>query len=393
MGKKFLFIVQGEGRGHMTQAIIFEQLLREKGHEVSAVIIGTSRRRKIPEYVDRAFGCRLHKIQSPNFLTDKGNKRVRIGATLFGNLGRLPVFLKSLKCINQLVHEHRPDCIVNFYDLLGGIYMGIYRPDAKTMVIGHQYLASHRDFTFAKPGGLLKSLFRINTKITSLGADKTIALSLWEPEPQSAPSGLLVWPPLIKAGVKSTGPVSGDYYLVYIVNSGYAREIFDLAKRFPEIKIEAFWDEKEMPERYQPLANLIFHQVDDHLFLEKLSGCKAYLSTAGFESIAEALYLGKKILVVPVEGQYEQKCNSLDAERSGAGIAAGSFDLPLLGHYLKNHSETDDVSRKFRAWESTLDAHFHKLMVWLESEDEKTVKKGYRILAMKNNPLASSFSK
>ena len=34
---KFLFIVQGEGRGHLTQAITLEEILRRNGHEVVAV--------------------------------------------------------------------------------------------------------------------------------------------------------------------------------------------------------------------------------------------------------------------------------------------------------------------------------------------------------------------
>ena len=31
---KFLFIVQGEGRGHLTQAITLEEILRRNDHEV-----------------------------------------------------------------------------------------------------------------------------------------------------------------------------------------------------------------------------------------------------------------------------------------------------------------------------------------------------------------------
>ena len=33
---KFLFIVQGEGRGHLTQAITLEEMLLRNGHEVVA---------------------------------------------------------------------------------------------------------------------------------------------------------------------------------------------------------------------------------------------------------------------------------------------------------------------------------------------------------------------
>ena len=34
---KFLFIVQGEGRGHFTQAITLEEMLLRNGHEVAEV--------------------------------------------------------------------------------------------------------------------------------------------------------------------------------------------------------------------------------------------------------------------------------------------------------------------------------------------------------------------
>lgn len=37
---KYLFIVQGEGRGHLTQAISLSQMLRRHGHEVVEVLVG-----------------------------------------------------------------------------------------------------------------------------------------------------------------------------------------------------------------------------------------------------------------------------------------------------------------------------------------------------------------
>ena len=36
---KFLFIVQGEGRGHLTQAITLEEILRRNGHEVVVKVV------------------------------------------------------------------------------------------------------------------------------------------------------------------------------------------------------------------------------------------------------------------------------------------------------------------------------------------------------------------
>ncbi len=38
MVMKYLFIVQGEGRGHLTQAITLEKLLISRGHEVVGIM-------------------------------------------------------------------------------------------------------------------------------------------------------------------------------------------------------------------------------------------------------------------------------------------------------------------------------------------------------------------
>ena len=61
-----------------------------------------------------------------------------------------------------------------------------------------------------------------------------------------------------------------------------------------------------------------------------MAACKGLICTAGFESVCEAMYLGKPVVMVPVAGQYEQACNALDGEHSGAGKKADFFDFRLL---------------------------------------------------------------
>ena len=46
-------------------------------------------------------------------------------------------------------------------------------------------------------------------------------------------------------------------------------------------------------------------------------GC---LSAAGFETTSEALYLGKKLLVIPIRNQYEQLCNAAALEELGGSV-------------------------------------------------------------------------
>ena len=39
---RYLFIIQGEGRGHLTQAMTLERLLTSHGHEVVKMLVGKS---------------------------------------------------------------------------------------------------------------------------------------------------------------------------------------------------------------------------------------------------------------------------------------------------------------------------------------------------------------
>jgi predicted glycosyltransferase len=47
---------------------------------------------------------------------------------------------------------------------------------------------------------------------------------------------------------------------------------------------------------------------------------KGIITGGGFETPAEALYLGKKIMVIPIKGQYEQDCNAAALKEFGAEV-------------------------------------------------------------------------
>lgn len=79
---------------------------------------------------------------------------------------------------------------------------------------------------------------------------------------------------------------------------------------------------------------LSYHQIDDVKFLNGMANCRAYASTAGFESICEAMYLGKPVLMVPAH--IEQDCNAYDAMIAGAGIIGDSFELESLLRLREN---------------------------------------------------------
>jgi uncharacterized protein (TIGR00661 family) len=144
-----------------------------------------------------------------------------------------------------------------------------------------------------------------------------------------------------------------------MVNPGYSEEVLSFAKLHPEIQIKAYWDKKGAQEIENPLPNLSFHKVNDQGFLEAMAACKGLICTAGFESVCEAMYLGKPVVMVPVAGQYEQACNALDGEQSGAGKKADFFDFELLTSLsFPDASYTKD----YQEWAESWPSEFRKLV-------------------------------
>ena len=143
---------------------------------------------------------------------------------------------------------------------------------------------------------------------------------------------------------------AAPFFLVYILNSGYADAIIRWHEQNPEVPLHCFWDRPDAAEVEAYDDTLTFHQLDDEKFLSLMARCRGVVSTAGFESIAEALYLGTPVQVVPVDGHFEQLCNAFDTVRARAGIRSTHFDLSQLQDFLPHYSA--DTSA-FREWAQT----------------------------------------
>jgi uncharacterized protein (TIGR00661 family) len=344
--KKFIFLVQGEGRGHMTQAIGLFQILTRKGHEVPHIFIGKSRRRQIPGYISEAFNVPVEPLNSPNFISDSQNKSIRLIPSIIYNSKYLKTYSRSLKRIDEVVKKVKPDALINFYDFLGGFYNFLYRPSLKFIPVGHQFMTDHPNFKFAKGKILHKRLFLINNYLISIGAYKKLALSFTPNYPVKVKNTIVV-PPLLRDQLFKLKCADQDFILGYMVNDGYSQEIIDWSFKNPDVKLEIFWDKKNEPEIKKVGKNLIFHQLDAGKFLKKMAVCKGMVTTAGFESVCECMYLGKPVLMIPVSGQYEQACNALDAEQAGAGIQAGNFNISMLIQFIPYY---ENPSESFGSW-------------------------------------------
>lgn len=340
---RVLFIVQGEGRGHLTQALTTEALLRSAGHEVAEVLVGKSNARELPEFFTRAIKAPVRLFDSPNFLPAPANKRFSLPRSVAYNVLRVPSFARSVWMLHKRISAGDIDLVVNFYELLTGITYFFFRPPVPQASIGHQYLFLHRDFKLPRAGRASLALLRLFTRLTSLGATSRLALS-FRPMPADEARRITVVPPLLRREVFALKPGRGDYLHGYMLNPGFARTIEEWHRANKDVPLRFFWDKRGAARVTRVDSTLEFHRLDDISFLRSLASCRAYATTAGFESVCEAMYFGKPILMVPAH--IEQDCNAYDACRCGAGITARDFDLGRLVSFAATYSP----SAEFRPW-------------------------------------------
>lgn len=331
---KFIFIIQGEGRGHFTQALSMKELLRERGDEISAVLVGKSASRKLPDFFIRQIGVPLYTFESPNFLPTPQNKRPPLIKSILFNIRRLPAFISGMGFIRSKINELQPDIVINFYELLTGLTYLFMPPRVPQICIGHQYMFLHKDFSFPRISGIELASLRFFTRLTALNAVKKLALSFYT-FPEDTEANISVVPPLLRREVLETRPGKGDYIHGYLLNSGYAGEIKQWHYAHPAQPLHFFWDKKGITEKLEITPALTFHPINDRLFLDYMKNCKAYATTAGFESVCEALFLQKPVLMIPVH--VEQACNAFDALHTGAGISSDEFELDALLDYIPRY--------------------------------------------------------
>jgi uncharacterized protein (TIGR00661 family) len=82
--------------------------------------------------------------------------------------------------------------------------------------------------------------------------------------------------------------------------------------------------------------NVQVNLINNEQYNASLASCTGLLTGGGFEGPAEALFLGKKLLVVPMKFQYEQQCNAFALKKFGIPVIWGSNKnwLPVLKEWI-----------------------------------------------------------
>jgi uncharacterized protein (TIGR00661 family) len=107
-----------------------------------------------------------------------------------------------------------------------------------------------------------------------------------------------------------------DQYLAYLPAFNHEELARVLARTNKKWAIFSKWY-KGAPRKF---GNIEIYQAGQGDFALKFAESFGILSNAGFETNAEALFMGKKLLVMPMRGQYEQACNAAALKELGATV-------------------------------------------------------------------------
>lgn len=212
---KYMFIVQGDGRGHLTQAISLSDMLRRNGHEVVEVLVGKSKEREIPNFFYEKIHAPFATYQTPSFIFKSNKKNVNTIKTFIYNIHpkRVRTYNKSLEFISKKIKEKSPDIVINFYEMLAGLAYLRYHPRTTVISIAHQYLIRHPEYKFAKGDKDGIFFYRLITLICSIGSSKLLGLSFYQ-MPDCPEERLAVVPPLLRSEVLKITLTKEEFVLV-----------------------------------------------------------------------------------------------------------------------------------------------------------------------------------
>jgi len=136
-----------------------------------------------------------------------------------------------------------------------------------------------------------------------------------------------IFPPIIKDEILKAEATDNGHVTVYL--SHYSDELVARhLKNLAEIKFEVF---SKKATKITVDGNITFIPVNSKAFNESMIHAHGIITGAGFETPAEALYLGKKLMCLPIKGQYEQLCNAAALKR---------FAVPIVDSIENNFSDT-----------------------------------------------------
>lgn len=310
---KILYAIQGTGNGHVSRARDFIPLLQKRA-ELDILISGTQFDVNLPHAIK-------YKLRGASFIFGTSGG-VDYWET-FKNL-RPHTFFNDIRKLNLKQY----DIVLNDFEPVSA-WAGKLK--------GKQIVAlSHQSAFLSKntPRPNFKNNFAEGLFKNYAPSDKQISFHFRAYDE-------FITTPIIRREIRELSPSNLGHYTVYL--PAYDDKI--LVKYLGEFKQQTWQVFSKREKVGYTIGNIEVMPINNEKYNLSVATCEGLLTGGGFEAPAEALFLGKKVLVVPMAGQYEQACNA-EALRLIGNLVIDSVsekNMPVIKEWI-NSSHRIDVN-------------------------------------------------
>lgn len=304
---KIFYAIQATGNGHISRAMQLYPYLQKFG-TVDFFMSGNNASLPIDLPVKyRSEGCSLHYS--------------KCGGLDYWNIA------KNIKPI-QLVKEAKAlpiknyDVVINDFDSITSLACKLQKVHA--VQLGHQA-------SFVSP-------------LTPRPEKKSVMGELILKHYASAPKNIglhfeaydsFILPPIIKEEIIQANPKNLGHITVYLPS--FDKDCLETAfRKLPEQHFHWFLNTVK---EETTIGNITFYPVTQKEFNDSLINSHGIITGGGFETPAEALYLKKKVLSIPILNHYEQECNAAALHQLGVPVVyevGRNFEV-IIENWLNNN--------------------------------------------------------
>ncbi len=318
---KILYGVQGTGNGHIARARGMCQALSNYPVEVDYLFSGRA--------PDKYFSMECF-----------GEYTVKKGLTFVTEDGGVNYLKTAMKnSVLDLIKDVR-QLDLSSYDLILNDFEPVSAWAAKLQKKQCISISHQNSFRYPVP---LKGAGWLDKKIITCFAPANYYLGLhWYHFDQP------ILPPIVNCGNYENE--NKGFILVYLPFES-VDNIYQLLSRFINQKFVCFHPSIE---KYEELGCIEFFPLSHTIFQQYLYSCAGVIANGGFELPSEAMALGKKLLLKPLDGQFEQQSNVATLEMLGLATAMDSLDSVVVSHWLDEKAgekvSYPDVSDAIAEW-------------------------------------------
>ncbi len=302
---KILYAIQGTGNGHVTRAREIVPLLK-KDHDLDILISG------IQADVDLPFEVQ-YRFHGLSFIFGKK-----------GNVDIAETYRKSrlkrlMRDINSLpVDEY--DLVISDFEPVSS--WACYFTGKPCISVSHQAAVLNKNSPKSR------NFDPIGKAILRSYAPSTSQYGF-----HFKPYDNNIFTPVIRTEVRIKEPLNLGHFTVYLPAYDDTR-IIKILSLIEDVDWQVFSKHNKQSTRN---GNVWIRPINNDEFIDSMSKATGIFCGAGFETPAEAMFLKKKLMVIPMKGQYEQQCNAAALEEMG---------VPVIKSLKKKHLQ------KIRDWVS-----------------------------------------